>query len=441
MNEPKDALSLRSPTLHATIFFSIAVFVCIVLMAFLFRVEIVVRGEGRVLPIGRVQVVQPEFAGRITAIHVDSGDAVSKGDVLIEFDATEAITELATLRVERDELFIELARIDALRAALKLDPRSDAFADESMSLLHVDAAFENHPFAKEQRSLFHAQLSDFIASQDQVEARMDVVGQSESVIHATIAQVAVSIDAQAERVQLADQLFQQGTSSRAALLDAQQAYTELLQQREVHQRELEQKKAERAALEVERHRLTTDLTRTLFDRRAEIRSRLATLAEETPAIQRRVKAAIVRAPADGVVDQLNVFTVGGVAEAGAELLRIVPVDVEVEVEGTFSTSDMGFLEVGQPANIRLTAYPSERFGFVHGRVNNIAADSAQAADGTWGYKLRVSPEASVLVAGENSFSLRPGMTATIDVITGNRRIISYFFAPIVRTLDDAMGER
>ena len=88
--------------------------------------------------------------------------------------------------------------------------------------------------------------------------------------------------------------------------------------------------------------------------------------------------------ASGIVDQLSVFTIGGIAEAGAELLRIVPTDAEIEIEATFSNQDIGFMSVDQQANIGLHAYPSERFGFLGGRVNDIAADSTETSDRSMG---------------------------------------------------------
>ena len=158
-------------------------------------------------------------------------------------------------------------------------------------------------------------------------------------------------------------------------------------------------------------------------------------------VSRRLASTNLTAPTAGVVDQLSMFTIGGVAEAGTELLRVVPTEIAVEIEETFSNADIGFLAEGQQANIRLDAYPSERFGFLKAGVTDIAADSAEVADKQWAYIVRISPDQAFLTAGTDRFSLRPGMTATIDVTTDERRIISYFFAPIVRTIQDAMGER
>jgi hemolysin D len=326
-------------------------------------------------------------------------------------------------------------------AALALDPASKDFLEVARSGFSLPASLANHPFAADQRRLLDAELEDYLASLAQLAAREDANRKSEAVTLANIDRLAATIDIQTERLRNAEQLLQQGTTSRAAFLDVQQTFTELERQRDVNLAELDQKAAERAALASERRRAVTNLRNTMAERKTQIEARLATLTEDARTASRRVDSAALLAPTAGVVDKLSVFTIGGIAEAGTELLRVVPTEIAVEIEGTFSNSDIGFLAAGQQANIRLDAYPSERFGFLKARVTDIAADSAEVADKQWAYIVRITPDQPFLAAGGDRFALRPGMTATIDVTTDERRIISYFFAPIVRTIQDAMGER
>jgi hemolysin D len=432
---------VASPTLHATILFSIAVFIAVLVMSFIFKVEVVARGQGRVIPISRVQVVQPEFPGRIAAIHVRNGMTVEKGDVLIEFDPTEATAELGKVQAEQERLKIEAARIVAMVTALGNGPDASGFLERGRQSFVLPEELLSHPFAIEQRLLLDAELEDFLASIAQIRTREEANRKSEAVSSADIDRLAAAMEIQAERLRIAEQLRQQGTTSRSAFLDVQQAFTELERQRDVYVAELDQKAAERAALDSERRRTVADLRNTLLERKTQIEARLATLSEEARTASRRVNAAKLIAPTSGIVDRLAVFTIGGVAEAGAELLRVVPSNIAVEIEGTFSNQDIGFMAEGQQANIRLDAYPSERFGFLKGSVTDIAADSAEVENKQWSYIVRIAPDQAYLTVGEDRFSLRPGMTATIDVTTDDRRIISYFFAPIVRTIEDAMGER
>ncbi|WP_322895743.1 MULTISPECIES: HlyD family type I secretion periplasmic adaptor subunit [unclassified Yoonia] len=441
MTATPEPMKITSPTLHASILFTITVFVAIVVMSFVFKVEVVARGEGRVVPVGRVQVVQSEFLGRIAAIHIKNGMSVDRGDIMIELDPTEAISALGTISAEQDRLRIEMARVTAMVQTLSHDPSQQDYSDVASEQFQVPSALSTHPFTQEQRALLLAQVDDLKASLAQIDARETANRRSEDVTEANITRVNAALEVQQDRLNSSERLLQQGATSRSAFLNVQQAFTELERERDVYLRELQQKVAERAALDSERRRLFADMRSTLLDRIAQIDSRLATLAEEERAARRRVTATTLTAPASGIVDQLAVFTIGGITEAGAELLRIVPTDVEVEIEGVFSNQDIGFMKVDQRANIRLDAYPSERFGFVRGDVSDIAADSSEVTDGKWGFIVRVTPDQAIIQAGGDQFPIRPGMTATIDVTTDTRRLISYFFAPIVKTIQDAMGER
>jgi len=436
-----EPMKVTSPTLHATIWFTMAVFTAILVMSFIFKVEVVATGEGRVVPVSRVQLVQTEFPGQITAIHVRNGDAVERGDILLELNQTDAQAELGTITAEADRLTIEKARLDTLASGLIVPAQSNAQIAQVLVSFEVPDQLREHPFVEEQRRLLEAQLTDLLTAFAQIDARETANRRSEDVTNANIERVDAAVEIQAERFAIAQTLVEQGNTSRAAFLDAQQALAELERERDVYFRELDQKIAERAALDTERQRIVAERRSAALDRISQIDARLATLLEEKSTAERRLSAATLRAPASGIVDQLSVFTIGGIADAGAELMRIVPTDADIEIEATFSNQDIGFMRVDQSANIGLHAYPSERFGFLEGEVSDIAADSTEISTDQWGFVVRIQPEETFLETGGEQFTIRPGMTASINVTTDERRIISYFFAPIVDTIQDAMGER
>ncbi len=441
MSNSAETMKITSPTLHATIFFTIAVFSIVIVMSFIFKVEVVARGQGRVVPIDRVQIVQPEYSGRIIAINIRNGSRVVKGDVLIELDPTDATADLQTITEERDRLIIENARIDALLALLGDDIQHSAVSEEIQLSFQIRADLSTTLYAARQRKLLEAEVADIRAAFTQIDAQENALRRSEDVTNANIIRVETALKTQAERLSISERLLQQGATSRAAFLDVQQGFTDLERERDVYQRQLEQKIAERSALGSERRRILAGARTTRLDRKSLIDARLATLLEAERTARKRLSAARLLAPLTGTVDQLQVYTLGGIAETGAELLRIVPDSTSVEFEALFSTQDIGFMAIGQKANIRLDAYPSERFGLVLGRVADLAADSTEISEGKWAYVVRVVPENGHIQIGNRSMPLRPGMTATIDVTTDNRRIIGYFFAPILRTIENALGER
>lgn len=440
MTVSSEPIKITSPTLHASIWFTIFVFVAIVVMACIFKVEVVARGQGKVVPVSRVQVVQPEFDGKITAIHVRNGSEVHQGEVLIELDTTDAEAELNTITAEMTRLRIERARITALVSGIDgSDVQSETFAADTL-LSFTENTDTGHDFYAEQSRLLSAEIDDLQATMSQIAARIVSNNQSVSVTLANIARIEAAIAIQTERLEVAQGLLDRGTSSRSAFLDVQESFTALEKEREVYLRELDQKRSQETSLLAEQRSVITAQRNQLLQRRSEIEARLATLEEQLRTAERRVIAAQLTAPMDGVVDQLDVFTIGAVARGGEQILRVVPEDQDVEIEAIFTNNDIGFVEIGQQANINLDAYPSERFGFVTGVVSDVAADSTEAVEGVWAFEVRITPKGSKLTNGLDHFALRSGMTATVDIIIDKRRLISYFFAPIMSVIQSALGE-
>ena len=122
-------------------------------------------------------------------------------------------------------------------------------------------------------------------------------------------------------------------------------------------------------------------------------------------------------------------------------MRVVPRDQSYEIEAIFPNTDVGFLTAEQRANIKLDVFPSERFGALAGTISNVSADAVEIDDNVFGFVIRIKPKASYLQTPANQYPLQPGMTSVVDAITGERRIISYFFAPIVKVVQESLGER
>lgn len=434
--------NVGSPTLHATIVFTISVFVAILVMSYVFKVEIVAKGIGKVVPLGRVQIVQPEFGGQLQAIHVRDGMRVAKGDIVIELDPTNAQSALNTLEAEEARLEIERLRIETVLSVLLSPGKLDTLEIEASVARfdeHVSQAASN--FFLEQSALLSAELTELRDALTQVDARIQANEKSKDVTLAVIARIEAALETQQERLETARSLLEKGTASRASYLDVLDGYNRLEKEREVLLRELDQKTALDASYLAERSGIVSSLRSRLQSRRSELEARASVLAEELVTTQRRLANTRLQAPATGIVDQLSVFTIGGVVDGGQELLRIVPEEQEFEIEAIFPNADVGFLEVGQKANIKLDAYPSERFGVLRGIVSNVSADAIEVENNVFGFVVRIKPETLKLETAFSSQAIQPGMTSTVDVITGDRRLISYFFAPIVKTVQESLGER
>lgn len=431
-----------SPTLHLTVGVLVLFFASALVLSVVARVEIVARGEGRVVPLSRVQVVQPEFRGRIAEIRVEAGAHVSAGEPLVLFDQTDARAELSRRETEAARLRMERARLDAFSAALEQDPAAPDFMDAGLAAFTAEMPSDaSSELAAEQRERLAVELAELKSAAARIDARLLANERARAVTTTRISRLDAALATQDERLLASQELLERGTRSRLAHLDVLDEANRLTMERQTLEREIERALADAEELSAERAALVAGARARLAERRSAVDARRAELAEELVQARRRLAATTLFAPVNGTVDQLRVFTIGGVEEAGAELMRIVPEEDAPELEVRFPNFDAGFIEPGQKAIVRLDAFPAERFGHLSGRVVSVSADAVEAPDGRYVFVARVTPDGEYLVTPLGAHRLRAGMTARVDVVTGDRRLISYFFEPIVRAVQESLGER
>ncbi len=432
-----------SPTLHMTVLLLIMAFVTALVLAFVMKIEITARGKGRIVPLTRVQQIQPDAPGKVVAIHVKNGDRVTANSVLIEFDPTQAAAEFSTLSREMRHLEIERFRLKALTEFIdRLATDDDADIDTALREFTNDSASTRElSYFQEQRSLLAAEVGELKDKVQQQVARRDENLKSQAVSRANIEQIEASLPIRQERLKTSEQLKQQGAASGTSYLNYLEEFVTLQKQIAIRRSELEEKASQLNRFSSERSELLSSNLSRSRQRRAEIESRMLAATEELRVADLNLKNKTLTAPVDGIVDGLNVHTIGGVSDTGDELMRIVPNTAGVELEAVFANEDIGFLQVGQAAKLNMAAFPAERFGFLSGKVTYVSADAVQQPEDKWGYVVRFSLDETYLDVAGSRYLLQPGMTASIDVVTGERPLIEYFFAPIVESVQGSLGER
>jgi hemolysin D len=149
----------------------------------------------------------------------------------------------------------------------------------------------------------------------------------------------------------------------------------------------------------------------------------------------------LRAPVDGTIQQVTVHTVGGVVEAAQPLLLIVPAQKQVEVEALLPDKDIGFVQQGQTAEVKVTAFDYTKYGTLRGQVTTVSHDSIEDKDHKLVYSVRVLLDQSVIRIQGQEIPLTPGMSVDVDIKTGTRRIIEYVLSPLLRRQHESLHER
>jgi hemolysin D len=430
----------------------IAVFLLALTWASLGSVDIVATAPGKIIPSGRSKVIQPFETGVVRAIHVHDGDTVKAGQVLIELDPTINAAER-----DRSKSDLVAARLDVARLRAALAGGADPVAD-----FHPP---ENSPpslVAMQQQYL----LSQTNEHRSKIAALDRQLAQKEAeraTAQATIAKIQALIPLLQQQVDIRKALFEHETGSRVLYLQTLQQLVEQQQELDVQKSKFDETAAAVAAIKETRAQTEAEYRRTLYDDLAKDEPKAAGLAQDVIKAEERTELQVLKAPVDGTVQQLAVHTVGGVVTPAQPLLVLVPVDSHLEIEAMVSNRDIGFVEPGQQAEIKIATFNFTRYGLLHGKVLSVSHDavgkddladpakdkgqpdghSTRSPSDDEGpvFAARVSLDRTAMQIEGKEVNLAPGMAVTAEIKTGERRIISYLLSPLRKYRQDSLRER
>ena len=439
-----------SPVGRATAATLIGLFCIAFAWAYLGYVDIVATAPGKIVPSGRSKVVQPLEIGVVRAIHVHDGQTVKTGDVLIELDPTINDAELGHQRADLIAAELEVAR---LRAVLSED------GDPIVNFRPPDNASPGliatqRQFLLDQIAEQHAKL----AALDR-QAAQKVAERATSA--ASIGKIEAVLPLLQQQVDIRKTLFEHETGSRLVYLQTLQTLVEQQQDLAVQKSRLRESEAALATIIETRAQADAEFRRARLDELTKAEQKMAGLTQDVIKAEQHGKFQQLTAPVDGVVQQLSIHTVGGVVTPAQSLLVVVPLDSRLEIEAMVSNDDIGFVHVGQEAEIKVATFNFTRYGLLHGQVLNVSEDAVtperpqdKSSDGgrnidgamapkgqDLSYAARVSLDQTQMQLEDRRVNLSPGMAVTVEIKTGSRRIISYLLSPLARYRAESLHER
>lgn len=150
---------------------------------------------------------------------------------------------------------------------------------------------------------------------------------------------------------------------------------------------------------------------------------------------------LIRAPEDGVIQEMEIHTVGGIVTPAQTLMKLAPVHAELQVEATLLNKDIGFVKPGQEARLKIDSFPYTKYGFINGRILFISKDAVIDEELGPIYQMRISMEKDFINVDGQDIKLSPGMTVVAEIKTGKRRIIEFILAPFIKYKSESMRER
>ena len=387
--------------------------------------DIVVAAQGRVVPAGQVKVIQPLGAGKIQRIHVVEGQRVQKGEVLLELESTVALAEREARMAQQNFYQSELEWRGRFAQWLESPAPGCAPPVQRASL---SVLFYRHCIEMGSKLL--------VMQREQMRSGHDL---AEAQAEKKRAESGLAVLRQ--RVAAYRTLHEKQFGSRVAYLEMLQQETELSASLPVLAARISALEEAVQAYGPRKESLLNSAQRENDQRVHELRQQLQLLANELEKHHYTVEQKIVRAPVDGVVEELAVHTIGGVVSPAQALMKIVPSGARALVEISVPNRDRGFLREGQKAMVKLDAFDFTRYGGIEAIVEDIGEDAVADEHLGWVFpaRLRLTQD-GLEVAGEWARA-QTGMTARAEIKTGQRRIVDYFLSPLVEVAQGSLKER
>jgi adhesin transport system membrane fusion protein len=391
------------------------------------EIDVVVRGNGKVIPARQLQLIQSLEGGIVSEILVKEGDIVDKTQPLIKISDVAFSSSFEENRLMYYELRAKSARLQA-EADTGEFIRDAELEAEAPEILNSEASlFEsNRQQLRETFSIYEEQVSQQQSTLEEAQSKQRQLSKSLKLLQ--------------QEVKIKEPLVKRRILSEVEYLQLQQREAEV------------EGELEGVGLSIRRIRSTVEegkrkleQVRLDFSNKAkrelnEVMSEISRIAESQTNLEDRVSRTTMRSPVKGVVQRLYVNTIGGVVAPGSEIMEIVPMDEVLLVEVRIKPADIAYIIEGQKARLKFTAYDFAIYGSLKGSVFFVSADTITDSEGMSYYLARVRPEKAYLGEKSQPLPIKVGMATEADIITSKKTILEYLLKPINRGLERALQE-
>lgn len=400
------------------------------LWSFIARIDVVAVAPGKVITVGRNKLVQAAEGGVVQAIHVRDGQSVVRGQPLVTLDATASGADRAQALAT-----LQAAQVDAARSRAILS----GLAGGAATFVTPQGLPEE--VATTQRALIASRLAELRAQVAALRGQAAEADASRDAAQADAERLRATLPYLAERADKRRELADKGFASRMGQL-------EIDQQRVDHERQIAVQTANAQRAQATIAGVTAQMGQARFEAEREVLADLAKAeadirlaTEDLTKAEQRAGLQIIRAPANGTVQQLAVYTEGAVLKPADPILVVVPDGSELEVEAQVLNRDIGFVRKGQEVTVKLEAFPFTRYGTLKGTLTSINRDAVTDEQLGPVYIAHVAVAKPSDEALANGVEITPGMAATAEITTDDRRVIDYLLSPIERRMSEAGRER
>ncbi|WP_176595421.1 MULTISPECIES: HlyD family type I secretion periplasmic adaptor subunit [Sphingobium] len=387
-------------------------------------VDEVTHGQGRVIPSSKAQVIQSAEPTTIEEILVRSGQKVSKGQLLVRLDDAMLASELGQIQAETRSLTARAGRLE------KEGTGTGA------------ACATGGPECAQEQALAAVRQSALRSKQDAMSAAVDQRRRELGEAQATIDSLGGSVQLARQRVAMLEPLAAKSIIPQTELLDARRDLVDAQGRLNAAQQQASRASAAIREAQAQQSEANFQFRQDALNERSQLEAKIAVNSESLRGAKGRAQRAEIRSPVDGVVNDVQVTTIGGYVSPGQKIMQIVPVGEKLLVEARVKPNDIAFIKTGDRAVVKVTAYDFSIYGGLTGTVQQVSADSVyDEATREAYFTVVVETDRAWLGSGAHKLPITPGMVCDVEIMTGRKSVLAYLLKPIMKARSEALRER
>lgn len=393
------------------------------------KMDMIVAARGKLISTGKQVVVQPLVNAIIKEFHVDVGQTVKEGQVLISLDPTFAMADEAQIKSRLGKLKVQIKRLESELARESFLITPDMDPEEAVLQL----------------SLFRGREREYNAKNESYTARISQAKDEVSSFTRRLESLNRLLKSAEEVLSMRNQVFEEGADSRLSVVDAETRFSAAQAEAEGVANDLNVRKQQIFQYESERDAFISNWQNDIADTLATTRKDHDALVEQLSKAARYRELSNLSSPVDAVVLDIQDYSVGSVVKEGMPIMTLVPLNTPIEAEVYIETKDIGYVHLGDKVRIKLDAFPFQRHGTLEGQLRVISEDayvvnSGENVNKVSTFQGRVELTKTDLLDVSKDTRLLPGMTLAAELVVGERRVITFLAYPIIRGLDESLRE-
>lgn len=405
--------------------------VLIILWLIFSKIDVIATSMGKTIPSSKMVLIQPKDLSIIDKIYVKNGQIVNKGDLLVEFKDKIENFENNSMNAKYKGLISEKLFLDNYISYIKSEKYNKKLFDERLSLEELHRT----------NTKLETNISSYQTEYLSLQIKVDKINFEKKMVASELRKQQKILPFKEHQLEQLKQLVEKGLESEVSLQDLETEFIEQEENIKIKQAEKSKLQAQLKIAQKELEQFKNNTLKEMNKKQNEVINELTTLLPEVDKSNYILGSKSIYSSVNGTIYNLTNSNSGKVVQSGEVIMELIPKDTPLEVEAKVLNRDIGFIQVGQKVKVKLDSFKFTKYGFIEGTIINIEKSSILDENLGEIYPVIIELSTDKMKIDGKYIQLMPGMTCSVDIKIGKRRLIEYIISPMVRYKDEALREK